>query len=123
MLIDEEFLIFNVMNQAWLSRDFLASNHSKINDGFLNAIMVRNESNMRFRLSLAFLDTPNAAYLKQSFTTCFKAKAVKIELENSDGIFDIDGEILDYKSLHMECFHKAINLIAPNEHSTDHWSR
>ncbi len=115
LTIEENFILFLVVNVPLIAPDFLASPDSKFNDGHMLMIFIK-EGAKKTELLQMFSETETGKHLDSPLVEFVKIKAFRLEpqpyKQQSDGVLMVDGERVPYGNIQGEIMPSCANILA-----------
>ena len=115
LTIEENFILFLIVNVPLIAPDFLASPDSKFDDGHMYLMFIK-EGAKKTELLQMFAETETGKHLDSPLVEYVKIKAFRLEplpyKQQSDGILMVDGEKVTYGNIQGEIMPSCANILA-----------
>jgi YegS/Rv2252/BmrU family lipid kinase len=108
-IIERENVFAEISNSRYTGKDFLMAPSAKIDDGFLDVILLNKVT--RARLLQCLPKIFNGTHIKMKEVETFKAKKIKIAT-NPTKLLTPDGQLMGSTPIEIECLPKAIEVFA-----------
>ncbi|KAK9766058.1 hypothetical protein K7432_005152 [Basidiobolus ranarum] len=116
------FSQFFALNIPWISTDFLACKHSRLNSGFIDLVWIEKVPSSK--LLQLMIDSAEGSYIDEDFANHIKARAIILEpigrksksnpSNVRKGILDIDGEVVLTGPIRIESLPGICQVVAPS---------
>lgn len=93
-VIEDDFILVWVLQTSHCSSSMYSCPGASLDDGVLTIIVVRNIS--RCSLLTMLLGIDNGDHIKHSEVEIYKAKAYRLEPQTEEGLYSLDGEVVEY---------------------------
>ena len=120
LVMEENFVLFLIMNLPLLTPDFTATTHATCDDGCMHMLFIK-EGISKFEIIKLFSDTVSGDHLNSPYVEYVKIKAFRIEPLPTypgcpvTGNFMIDGEKVPYGNIQGEIMPSLANTFAFNK--------
>ena len=117
LTIEEEFVLFLIMNMPVLTTDFTAIPSATLNDGFMHLLYIKKGIS-KLELLKLFSDTESGNHVSSPYVEHVKIKAFRLEplpmesSSNQSGHFMIDGEPIPSGVIQGEIRPSMANVLA-----------
>ena len=117
LTIEEEFVLFLIMNMPVLTTDFTAIPSATLNDGYMHLLYIKKGIS-KLELLKLFSDTESGNHVSSPFVEHVKIKAFRLEplsvdsYANEPGHFMIDGELIPSGVIQGEIRPSMANVLA-----------
>ena len=101
-VIEDDFVLLWVVQTSHASTSFYTGPGVTLNDGVFTITLVRNCS--RFKLLKILIDMETGTHFKMPEVEVYKAKAYRLEPLTDEGIFSLDGELIEYGPFQCEMY-------------------
>lgn len=99
-IIEDDFILVWVLQTSHCSASMYSCPGATLNDGVLTILVVRNIS--RCSLLTMLLDIDNGGHMNHSGVEVYKALAYRLEPKTEDGLYSLDGEVVEYGPIQGE---------------------
>ncbi|ORX90341.1 hypothetical protein K493DRAFT_318044 [Basidiobolus meristosporus CBS 931.73] len=113
---------FFALNIPWISTDFLACKHSRLNSGYIDLIWIEKVSSGKYFQIM--LESAEGGYVDRDFVNHIRARAIILEpigrvsknnpSQVRQGILDVDGEVVIPGPIRIELQPGLCQLVAPS---------
>jgi sphingosine kinase len=93
-VIEDDFILVWVLQTSHCSSSMYSCPGASLDDGVLTIIVVRNMS--RCSLLTLLLGIDNGDHMKHPDVEIYKAKAYRLEPQTDEGLYSLDGEVVEY---------------------------
>lgn len=100
-IIEDEFIFLWAMNTPWAAHDMNVTPYAQLNDGAIDVLIMRKGTS-RIELLKALLRCGKGNHLTLPHLEYYKVRSLRLEPLTSQGIFVVDGELVDYAPIEMK---------------------
>jgi len=110
--VEGDFLLYLATQVSHISSDCNVNPASEMGDGIIQIIYCQRNEMSRLDLLKWFLSIDEGTHLDNPYVHVVRCKAVKLQPFLQNGIFALDGEIIEYQPLEQVLLPKAANVMS-----------
>jgi sphingosine kinase len=99
-VIEDDFILVWVLQTSHCSSSMYSCPGASLNDGVLTILVVRNIS--RGSLLTMLLDIDSGGHINHPGVEVYKARAYRLEPHTEEGLYSLDGEVVEYGPIQGE---------------------
>lgn len=109
-VIEDDFILVWILQTSHCSSSMYSCPGAKLNDGILTIFVVRNIS--RFSLLTLLLGFDSGDHINHSQCEVYKALAYRLEPLTTEGLYSLDGEVVEYGPIQGSVQPSAMKVFA-----------
>lgn len=111
--VETSLALLSVMNVGWAALDAFLAPYSAFDDGAIDLAYIEGKDATPTRLIPMFLDLGSGNHVDSPIVKSVQVRAMTLVPLEERGILDVDGEVVDFSPIRLECLHRLGMLLCP----------